>query len=255
MRVASWNVNSVKARLDRLIGWLNRHQPDILCLQELKVVDDKFPHIEVQAAGYRAVVHGQKTYNGVAILSRQKPQDVTYGLDDGIDDQNARVVAATIGDVRTICVYVPNGKEVGSDPYAYKLRWLQRLKAYLQQHHRPDERLVVCGDFNCAPEDKDVNRLAQWGEGVLTHPDVRKAVANVTAWGLIDTFRKHNQQPGFYSWWDYRMLGFPKNNGLRIDMVFATAPLAERCTEAWMDRQERKGNKPSDHVPVVAEFS
>ncbi|MHB8878858.1 MAG: exodeoxyribonuclease III [Myxococcaceae bacterium] len=254
MKIATWNVNSIRARLPRVLGWLGTAQPDVLCVQELKCVDGAFPFEELEAAGYRAAVFGQKTYNGVAILARGELSGVVRGLEDGVDDPQARVVAATVGGVRVVSVYAPNGQSVGSEAYGYKLEFYRRLRGYLDRLHRPDEQLVVCGDFNVAPEPRDVHDPAKWEGQVLYSLPEREAHATLCAFGLVDTFRKHHEEAGRYSWWDYRMLGFPKNLGLRIDHVLATAPLAGLCTSAEIDREARKGPQPSDHAPVGAEF-
>jgi exodeoxyribonuclease III len=256
MRIATWNVNSVLVRAERLGAWLTRHQPDVLCLQELKAEEEKFPSLEVRALGYHAAIYGQRSYNGVAILSREAPSDVRRGFEDGEVDsegEQARLISARFGDLRVISVYVPNGQELGSEAYAYKLRWLGRLKRYLERHHKPEESLVVAGDFNCAPADIDVARPAEWTTTVLAHPEVRAAVADVMTFGLVDVFREKVATPGLYSWWDYRALGFAKNNGLRIDLLLGTPTFSAGITRAWIDRDERKGKKPSDHVPVVVE--
>jgi exodeoxyribonuclease-3 len=254
MKIATWNVNSIKARKERLLAWLAQHAPDVLCLQELKVEDASFPHDELRQAGYHAVVHGQKTYNGVAILSRRAPEHVRIGLDDGVDDPQARSVGAVIDGVALLCVYVPNGGAPGSDKLAYKLSWMDRLVAHLDRAYDRARPLVVCGDLNVAPDDRDVARPQEWNQSVLCLPEVRAAFAKLLDWGLIDCFRQHHAQGGLYSWWDYRQLGFPKNNGLRIDHILATAPMAQRCTGAFIDREQRKGKLPSDHAPVVAEL-
>jgi exodeoxyribonuclease III len=254
MKVASWNVNSVRARSDRLLRWLGAHTPDVLCLQELKVQDADFPFETLRAAGYEAAVHGQKTYNGVAILARTAPAEVERGLGDGGDDAQARLVSARVAGIRVVSVYVPNGQEVGSEKWSYKLDWLRRLRAWLDRRCSPDEPLLLCGDFNVAPEARDVHDPAAWEPTVLFHPEARAALDSVRAWGLADTLRLHRQEDGLYSWWDYRMLAFPRNNGLRIDFVLASAPLARRCSAASIDRDERKGTLPSDHAPVIAEF-
>lgn len=254
MKIATWNVNSVKARKERLIAWLARHQPDVLCLQELKTQDAGFPHAEVNAAGYRAATHGQKTYNGVAILAKTEPADVQIGLGDDVDDPEARCIAATVDGVRVMSLYVPNGQRPDSDKFVYKLAWLQRFEAYLQAQCRPDTPLAVCGDLNIAPDDLDAARPAEWNGTVLCVPQVREAFQRLLSWGLTDTLRLHHPEGGVYSWWDYRMLGFQKNNGLRIDHILATDALATRCRAATVDRDERKGVKPSDHAPVIAEF-
>jgi len=254
MKVATWNVNSVRARSDRVLRWLEAHRPDVLCLQELKVQDSEFPFETLRAAGYEAAVHGQRTYNGVAILARTAPVEVERGFGDGGDDAQARIVSARVAGIRVVSVYVPNGKEVGSERWSYKLEWLRRLRAWLERRCRPDEPLVLCGDFNVAPEARDVHDPAAWEPTVLFHPEARAALEGVRSWGLIDTLRLHRQEDGLYSWWDYRMLAFPKNNGLRIDLVLASAPLARLCSAASIDRNERKGTLPSDHAPVIAEF-
>jgi exodeoxyribonuclease-3 len=255
MRVATWNVNSVRARQERLLAWLARRQPDVVCLQELKVQDTQFPFDAVRAAGYHAAVHGQRTYNGVAILAREEPRDVVRGFGDDADDFQARFIAATIRDVRVMSAYVPNGGEVGTEKWAYKLAWLRRIEAYLSAHQHPSNPALLCGDLNVAPEARDVHAPDLWEGTVLCHPDARAAFERLRAWGLVDAFRLHHPEGGLYSWWDYRMLAFPRNNGLRIDHVLVTQPLTTRCTGCLIDRDERKGAQPSDHAPVVAEFA
>jgi len=251
MRLATWNVNSVRARLERLLAWLERNEPDVMCLQETKATDEAFPREPIEEAGYHAAVFGQKTYNGVAILSRAEPEGVHRGLDD---DPEARFLEARVGKLVVLCAYVPNGQAVGSDKWAYKLGWLRRLRAHLERHHTPDEPLVLVGDFNVAPDDRDVALPEAWADSVLCHAEGRAALENVCRWGLVDVVRAPPPDGGVYSWWDYRQLAFPKNNGLRLDHVLATRPLADRCARAWIDRDERKGETPSDHAPVVAEF-
>lgn len=255
MRIATWNVNSVRAREARLLAWLARKQPELLCLQELKAANDDFPSAAVEALGYQAAVHGQRTYNGVAILSRAPLAEVETGFRDGDDDAQARVISARVGGIRVVCTYFPNGGEVGSEKFAYKLRWMERIYRYLERTLKKGESAVLCGDFNVAPEDRDVARPEEWKDSVLCHPEARAALARIADLGLVDTFRRHHSEGGHYSWWDYRMLGFPKNNGLRIDHIFSTEPLAARCIDAEIDRNERKGKQPSDHAPVLATFS
>lgn len=252
MKLATWNVNSIRARQERLARWLDQNQPDVLCLQELKVVDAEFPRELVEAAGYHAAVFGQKTYNGVAILGRTEPSRVRRGLGD--EDPQARLLAAEVAGVHVVNVYIPNGQTVGSDKWAYKLAWMRRLAEYLDAHYKPSDPVVLCGDFNVARDDLDVARPDNWADSVLCHPDAREQLETIRRWGLIDVFRQMHPEGGLYSWWDYRMLGFAKNNGLRLDHIFATAPLAERCRAAEIDREERKGEKPSDHAPVIAVF-
>ena len=258
MRLATWNVNSVRTRLRRLVAFLGRHQPDALCLQELKVQDGQFPFAEVRAAGYHAAIFGQKTYNGVAILSKEEPQDVVRGFGDGEDDPQARFIAATVGGVRVFSVYVPNGQEVGSPAYQYKLRWLGRLRTYLDTHHTAGEPIAIGGDYNVAPDDRDVHDPLAWKDQVLCTDAERAAFAHVCAFGLTDSLRHLlGDKPTPFTWWDYRNLGFPKNLGVRIDHFLVSAPLLGRCTEAVVDREERKTNKtdkedkPSDHAPVL----
>ena len=254
MKIATWNVNSIRAREERLIRWLGAHQPDVLCLQELKVQDADFPVDAVREAGYEAAFHGQKTYNGVAILARTPPEDVREGLGDDVDDPQARLLSVRVDGVRVISAYVPNGSTIESDKYAYKLAWLGRLREYLERDADPGDDVALCGDFNVAPEDLDVCDPAGWADSVLCHDDARSALARVADWGLTDTFRPLHPDEPIFSWWDYRQLAFPRNQGLRIDHVYATASLAATATEAFVDRDERKGKKPSDHAPVVVTF-
>jgi len=254
MKIATWNVNSVRARLERLLAWLQKAQPDIVCLQELKAREDVFPYEVIREAGYHAAVYGQKTFNGVGILSRTKPQNIVRGMDDGVDDPQARFLAAQVGEIQVLSAYVPNGQVVGSAHYAYKMDWLRRLRAFLERHFTPQTPLVICGDFNVARDERDVADPASWEPTVLYHPTSRAALEELLSWGLVDVHRQMHPEGRLYSWWDYRMLAFPKNDGLRLDYIFATAPLAARCTSAEIDREERKGEKPSDHAPVIAVF-
>jgi exodeoxyribonuclease-3 len=254
MKLATWNVNSIRAREDRLLRWLEKARPDVVCLQELKVTEEAFPFDALCEAGFRAAVHGQRTYNGVAILTRDEPEEVERGFGDGGDDSQSRLVSARVFGVTVVSVYVPNGADVGSDKWAYKLDWLRRLRTWLDRRDPDRERLAVCGDFNVAPEARDVCDPAAWEASVLFHPDARSALRNVCGWGLVDAFRLHHDGPGFYSWWDYRMLAFPRNQGLRIDHVLLSRALAGRCAGATIDRNERKGKQPSDHAPVVVDL-
>ena len=254
MRIATWNVNSIRARQDRLLAWLAKQAPDVLCLQETKVEDAGFPFEALRSAGYYAVVHGQRTYNGVAILAREEPREVVAGLGDGADDAQARLLSARVAGLRVLSVYVPNGDTVGSEKWRYKLEWLRRLRARLDAHHTAGEPLLVCGDLNVARDEGDVAHPDRWAESVLFHPEARAALEHVRSFGLVDVFRQIHPEGGIYSWWDYRMLAFPKNDGLRIDHLLATQGLAGRCTDARVDRDERKGKGASDHAPVVASF-
>jgi len=252
MRVATWNVNSIRARLERVRDWTAAVRPDVLCLQETKVRDEDFPLETFAALGYQAAVHGQRGYNGVALLSPHPLEDVQRGFDDGEDDTGSRLVAATVRGLRVTSVYVPNGQIVGSDAWDVKLQWFARLKRLVVR--RADGLAVVCGDFNVAPEERDVYAPEFWKTQVLFHPAARAALRDLCEAGLVDTLRLHRQEGGLYSWWDYRMLAFPKNLGLRIDLVLASPALAARCTEASIDREARKGKLPSDHAPALASF-
>ena len=254
MRVATWNVNSIAARLPAVTAWLAEHQPDVLCLQEIKCVTERFPATTFAELGYQAAVFGQPTYNGVAILARERLNRVERGF-PGDDGGPARLIAATVGLVRVIDVYVPNGAPLGSDRYTGKLAWLGQLRAYLAASHAPDELLVLCGDFNVAPEPRDVYDPVALASQVLFTPPERAALAPVAAWGLVDTFRLHQEEAGHFSWWDYRQAAYRRNLGLRIDHLWATPPLAAACTGAWIDRAPRAGERPSDHAPVVADFA
>jgi exodeoxyribonuclease III len=254
MKIATWNVNSIRVRQERVIAWVRQHEPDVLCLQEIKVADEQFPGIELAAAGYQLAVHGQKTYNGVAIASRLPMAEVARGLDDGDPDDHARLLAATIQGVRVVTAYFPNGGVVHSDKYVYKLRWMDRLRGWLERSARPDQPLVLLGDFNVAPEDRDVWDPVVWAGQTLFTEAEKEALARLRAWGLHDAFRKHHADGGLYTYWDYRLLSFAKKQGLRIDHIYATAPLWARCTSCEIDREARKGKNASDHAPVVAVF-
>jgi exodeoxyribonuclease-3 len=254
MKLATWNVNSVRSRLNRVLSWIDQHKPDVLCLQEIKTEESGFPQVAFQAKGYSTALCAQKTYNGVAILSKLPLTEVTTGLRDGEDDTQARLVTALINGVRVMNVYMPNGQSVGSDKYQYKLRWMERLRVYLHHHFKPETPLVLCGDYNVAPEDRDVYEPKQWVSEPIFHIDARKALESIRTFGLVDVYRKHHSEGSLYSWWDYRMSAFAKNRGLRIDHIFATAPLAAKCTSSEIDRESRAGAQPSDHAAVVATF-
>ncbi len=253
MKIATWNINSVRARVGRLTSWLQAHQPDALCLQELKCTDEQFPRAEVEAVGYRCETFGQKTYNGVAILSKEPLSDVARAMADGVADDHARVIEATLRGVRIVGVYAPNGQEVDSPAYQYKLQWYERLEQHLAG--LPPRPTVLCGDFNVAPEPIDVHDPAAWEGQTLFTDRERAALAKLTTrLGLFDVYRKHHPEAGKFSWWDYRMLGFPKNLGLRIDHLWVSRPLYDASTAAEIDREARKGEKPSDHAPVWCVF-
>lgn len=254
MKLATWNVNSLKVRLPHLTDWLAQAQPDIVCLQELKCEDAKFPRAELEAAGYQSAFSGQKTYNGVAILSRGAAADVSAGI-PGFQDEQKRVIAVTVDGMRVICVYCPNGQAVGSEKYEYKLRWFAALKEYVAAELSRHPGLAVAGDFNVAPEDRDVHDPKAWEGQILVSEPERSAWRALLALGLQDSFRLFEQPGKTYSWWDYRMMGFRRNAGLRIDHVLVSAELAKRCTSGTVDKAPRKLERPSDHAPVIAEFS
>jgi len=254
MKLATWNVNSLKVRLPHLTDWLGKAQPDIVCLQELKLEDAKFPRAELETAGYQAACSGQKTYNGVAILARAGLSDVSAGM-PGFADEQKRVIAATVGGVRAICVYCPNGQAVGSEKYDYKLRWFAALKEYLAGELARHPQLAVAGDFNVAPEDRDVHDPKAWEGQVHVSEPERAAWRALLDLGLQDAFRLFEQPEKIYSWWDYRMMGFRRNAGLRIDQILVSAALARRCTACAVDKEPRKLERPSDHAPVIAGFN
>jgi exodeoxyribonuclease-3 len=254
MRLATWNVNSLKVRLPHVLDWLAAQDPDALCLQETKLEDKAFPAAEIEAAGYRVVFSGQKTYNGVALLAKQGPGDVQAGIPDFADEQK-RFIAATVGTVRVVCVYVPNGQAVGSDKYDYKLRWLAALTEWLRAEMARHPRLAVLGDYNIAPEDRDVHDPAAWKDQVLCSAAERAAFRGLEALGLSDAFRRFEQPEKSYSWWDYRMMAFRRNMGLRIDHILLSPALAAACTACSIDKAPRKLERPSDHAPVIAELT
>jgi len=254
MKLVTWNVNSVRARLERVVAFLEKAGPDVACLQETKVVDADFPAAAFRDLGYHAEFHGQKTYNGVALLSREAPRDVARGFDDGEPDPEARLIAASVGGLLVVNVYVPNGQAVGSEKFAWKLRWLARLRGWLDRRHRSTEALALCGDFNVAPEDRDVWDPEKWRGQVLFSDAEKAALREVYAFGLVDALRLRNPEAGVHTWWDYRMGAFHRGWGLRIDHVLVTPPLAQRVRSVVVDRDERKGKEPSDHAPVIAEF-
>ena len=254
MKLAAWNINSLKVRLPQLLDFLATRTPDVVCLQETKLTDENFPVAEIEAAGYHVVFSGQKTYNGVAILSRAPMADVCIGIAN-FDDELKRVIAATIEGVRVVCVYCPNGQSVDSDKYVYKLAWFDALIAWLKDELTRHPNLALLGDYNIAPEDRDVHDPAAWAGGILVSDAERARFQALQALGLQDSFRLFEQPEKIYSWWDYRMLGFRRNQGLRIDHILLTAPLAQACTCSIVDREMRKLERPSDHAPVVAEIN
>ncbi|MCA3130286.1 MAG: exodeoxyribonuclease III [Betaproteobacteria bacterium] len=254
MRLATWNVNSLKVRLPHLLDWLSRAAPDVVCLQETKLEDGSFPVNELRAAGYECAFSGQKTYNGVAILSRLPLAETVAGI-PGYADEQKRVLSATVAGVRVVCVYVPNGQSTDSDKYRYKLDWLAALSAWLAGELRRHPALAVLGDYNIAPEDRDVYDPAAWKDQVLCSEPERAAFRALLALGLRDSFRLFEQPERAYSWWDYRMKAFQRKMGLRIDHVLLSEPLAGRCAAASIDVQPRRLDRPSDHAPVIADIT
>ncbi|QQP94640.1 exodeoxyribonuclease III [Lysobacter enzymogenes] len=255
MKIVSWNVNSLNVRLPHLQQWLEAFAPDIVALQETKLEDSRFPDTALAEAGYRSVFAGQKTYNGVAILSREAAQDVQVGI-PGFDDEQQRVIAATVGGLRIIDLYVVNGQDVGTDKYAYKLRWLDAAHAWIQDELSRHPDLIVLGDFNIAPEARDTHDPAVWNDShILTSTAERDALQRLLALGLHDAFRLFPQEENQFSWWDYRQAGFRRNLGLRIDLTLISDSLRARCVAAGIDREPRTWDRPSDHAPAWVELA
>ena len=254
MKIATWNVNSLNVRLPHVLEWLDGAKPDVLVLQEIKQVTEAFPAEAFSEVGYHGVANGQKTYNGVANLSRTEPTDHITDF-PGFEDPQRRLLASTIDGVRVINLYVPNGSSVGSDKYEYKLGWLAALKGFLETELQAHDKLVVLGDFNIAPDDRDVYDPEKWGEGILCSPKERAALEGLIELGFSDVFRQFEQPEGTFSWWDYRAAGFRRNAGLRIDLILASQALAGVCQASYVDREPRSWERPSDHTPVIAEFS
>lgn len=255
MKLATWNLNSIRAREKRLFAWLEANRPDVLCLQETKVEDAGFPLEPLQKLGYHVETFGQRSYNGVAILSTRPLADVTRGLGDGNahgDEADARVIAATTHGMRVVCLYVPNGQELTSDKYPYKLAWFGRLRAYLDRTTKPTDPVVVCGDMNVTPDDRDVWSPEKWKDQIHCSQPERSALASMLEFGLVDLFRAKYPEARTWSWWDYRGVSFFKDQGLRIDIVFGTPSIVARTSEVTIDRNARKGQDASDHAPVVA---
>ena len=254
MKFATWNVNSLNVRLPHLLDWLTDAQPDVLCLQETKQEDVKFPYQALQEAGYEAIHIGQKTYNGVAILSRHPITNVQRNIPNFADDQQ-RVIAADINGIRVICVYIPNGQAVDSDKYQYKMRWLAALITWLKNELVTHPKLMLLGDYNIAPEDRDCHDPASWLGQILVSPAERGAFQSMLDLGLNDSFRLFDQADKSFSWWDYRMMGFRRNFGMRIDHILVSNALKTQCIAATIDKAPRKLERPSDHTPVLLEIA
>ena len=254
MKIATWNVNSLAVRLPQVIDWLAVHQPDVLCIQETKLADDKFPHLELAAAGYLSEWFGQKTYNGVALLTRTPASDVVRNI-PGLDDSQARVIAGTVEGVRVIGAYVPNGQAPGTDKFAYKMRWLAALREWIAAQAAMHPRLVLLGDYNIAPEDRDVHDPIAWAGQILCTPEERAHFRGLVELGLHDAFRLFEQPPKSWTWWDYRNLAFRRNQGLRIDHILVTEALRGNVVSCVIDKLPRKNERPSDHAPVLADLN
>lgn len=244
----------MNVRQPHVVEWLQTHDPDVLVLQEIKQLTEKFPVDDLQAIGYHSIASGQKTYNGVAVISKTPATDPITDFPD-LEDPQRRILASTVGDVRVIDLYIPNGSEVGSDKYEYKLGWLASLQRFLESEMKVHEKLVVLGDFNIAPADEDVHNPEEWGEAILCSPAERKALRDLVDLGLTDVFREFEHPEKTFSWWDYRAAGFRRNAGLRIDLILTSDTMTKQCTSCYVDKEPRAWERPSDHAPVVAEFS
>ena len=253
MKIATWNVNSLNVRIGHVREWLDIANPDILTLQELKQPNEAFPEEVFKEIGYHSICSGQKTYNGVAIITKKKPTDIITDF-PSFDDPQRRILAATIGDIRVINLYIPNGQSVDSDKYVYKLSWLNALIKFIKTEQKLHKNIIILGDFNIAPEDRDVYDAEKWGEEVLCSPKERKALSDIIKLGFVDVFRQFDQAEKLFSWWDYRAAGFRRNAGVRIDLILASKILAEKCLSSSIDREPRTWERPSDHTPVIAEF-
>ena len=254
MIIASWNVNSISVRLPHVLDWLEKNEPNVLCIQETKSPDEKFPKEELEKAGYHCQFFGEKAYNGVAVLSREQPTSIQKGFPDESVSDSKRLMDVQFGSLSIINVYIPNGQDVGADKYLYKLSWMKQLLEYLSSHHNPDEHVILCGDFNVAPEDRDVYDPVGLAGHILLSQAERAHLDEIKNWGFVDTFRQHHEDPGHYSWWDYRAMSFRRKQGLRIDHMWASQPLSKICTRSWIDAAPRKLDRPSDHAPIAAEF-
>lgn len=258
MKIATWNVNSIRSRQQIVLDWLQQHQVDVLCLQETKVQNEQFPQSPFAELGYNLYISGQKSYNGVAILSKQPLTDVSYGFGSVVDDRDfdrqKRVISGVVNEVRIVNLYVPNGAAIASEKYQYKLDWFEVLREYLTKLQAESREMCVCGDFNIALEDKDIYTSKNRDSHIMSSPAEREALRTILELGLQDAFRKFTSEPGHYSWWDYRAGGFARNRGWRIDHHYLTSKLYDRAVNCWIDIEPRKLDKPSDHAPVIVEI-
>ena len=254
MKIATWNVNSILARLPHVLRWLDSAQPDVLCVQETKCTDDKFPFDEISRAGYCASVFGQQSYNGVAILARNECVDVQRGNYEDEEGAHARLLTGTIDGLRIVNVYIPNGQSVGSEKFHFKIDWMRRLRAFFDNNYDFASPVILCGDFNVAPEDRDVHNPLLWQGRIMCSQEERTALDEIKRWGFTDAFRLHHEEGGQFSWWDYRAGAFRRNLGLRIDHMWVTKSLVARSVNTWIDLEPRTWERPSDHAPVLAKF-
>jgi len=254
MLFATWNINSINARLSHIQEFLDNYSPDILCMQETKVVDEKFPRDIFIERGYEIEIYGEKSYNGVAIASKEPIENIVRGFTEEIAAGSKRLIAADIAGIKVLNVYIPNGQAVGSEKYHYKLEWLCALEKHIKDHYSPDDDLIICGDFNIAPEDKDIYKAHEWNGRIMASPVERDHLQKIKDWGFTDIFRRHHDEPGLFTWWDYQAGAFRRNMGFRIDHIWTSESLAEKCAAAMIAREMRELEKPSDHAPVLAEF-
>jgi exodeoxyribonuclease-3 len=253
MIIATWNVNSITVRLDQVLSWLNANRPDVLCLQETKTIDDKFPRDAFASLGYMSVCHGEKTYNGVAILSKLPIENVVRGFSHEGASDSKRMISASVGGLKILNTYIPNGQMVGSEKFEYKLKWISLLGAHIADNFSAADKLLWCGDFNIAPQDQDIYDAQAWNGQIMASATERKALEDLRLWGFTDAFRQHNKENGQFSWWDYRQGAFRRNMGFRIDHIYVTESLAKISKRTWIDKEPRKHERPSDHAPVLIE--
>lgn len=255
MLIATWNVNSILARMPSVTRWLDLVKPDVLCMQETKCTDDKFPTLIFEERGYHCQLFGQQSYNGVAILTREVYETGCRGYPDDDETAQSRLITTQVGGINVITVYVPNGQMVGSEKYAFKLNWMKRLREFLDANYTPTTPVLICGDFNVAPDERDVHDVRLWQGRILFSDPERAALQHIKDWGFTDAFRLHTEAGGNFSWWDYRAGAFRRNMGLRIDHIWISDPLVKRNVRTWIDVEPRTWERPSDHAPVIAEFS